>query len=54
MCLFILEQQACYITMQMCPVTERLPINDISRDLIQAMSAVYDTVYRNLLELQIY
>lgn len=50
----ILEQQACYITMQMCPVTERLPINDISRDLIQAMSAVYDTVYRNLLELQIY
>lgn len=41
----VLAQKERYIRMMGYPVTERLPINDISRKLIQAMAAVHGTVY---------
>ena len=41
----VLEQKTRYIRMQTYPVTERLPITDISRELIQAMADVHGVVY---------
>lgn len=41
----VLAQKEHYIRMMGYPVTERLPINDISRKLIQAMAAVHGAVY---------